>query len=493
VFSSDRSGIPDLYVWGPDSDELRRITRVLSGAFQPDVSPDGQWIVFTLYGSEGFRLARIPYDPAAWWAPDDAATAVVADVATAGPGSDASEPTAPIGGPARGYSAAATLPPTGWFPQLDLGTALGIGVGAVVDGRDVVARHIWRADAMYYPSGGRLDARANHLYRGWGEVRLELDLAQTWGVLAEGVGLPVDQNVYRADLLRRNRQAALLLRRNWPGWRASRWLGGGVDVRKLTDRWTDGRFDEPFPRPDWPLDLGARLFGGYSSARGYAFSISPEQGELLQFSAEARRLARPLTEESDRSAYARLIGLAQNYRAIDAGGFARHALALRLAAGIEAGAAGPGFGVGGVSGGSVSIVPGVGVDGTLRTFGVRGYAAGARRGDRAVVATAEYRVPIALVERGVRAWPVFLDRVWGDVFVDVGDAWCAHECDVRFGPGPMRAADPLVAVGAELVASTGFGFGPRSLFRGGLAVPLRADASGIRPSPQLYLVGGRSF
>jgi outer membrane protein assembly factor BamA len=129
----------------------------------------------------------------------------------------------------------------------------------------------------------------------------------------------------------------------------------------------------------------------------------------------------------------------------------------------------------------------------VRTFGVRGYPAGAQRGDRALVATAEYRFPLLLVERGVWTWPFFLDRVWGDVFLDAGAGWCARNCERRFVASPRRFT-PLGSAGAELVVGTVLGYDLGVMLRGGVAVPLQAlPATGVRPGPQFYLVGGRSF
>ncbi|HEX2093656.1 MAG TPA: hypothetical protein VHG28_14720, partial [Longimicrobiaceae bacterium] len=169
----------------------------------------------------------------------------------------------------------------------------------------------------------------------------------------------------------------------------------------------------------------------------------------------------------------------------------------RAAAGADLGPRSPGFSVGGTGGGpgpvplAFDLAPG----GSL-TFPVRGYEPGTQRGDRALSATAEYRVPLALVERGFRLLPVFLDRVWGDVFADAGGAWCPGECERGFRSAPRRLR-PLYSVGAELGVDATVGYFVGMTLRGGVAVPLSevSIAGGMprRPSPELYLRFGRSF
>jgi hypothetical protein len=490
VFSSDRGGRSDLYRWDPAADSVWQVTRVRTGAFDPSVAPDGSAIVFSLYGAHGYRIARIPWDPASWPA---VSGAEIVDPA-GGPGAGTT-PTASTGADAasRSYRAIETLPPTGWSPILEHAGALGTGFGASVDGRDVVARHLWQADALVFPTGGRVDLGAWYRFRGIGALTLDLAVDQGWSVLAEDVPIGPDPANETADLLRRSRRVDASVRHDRPGWRSTMWIGSGADVRRLHDEWTSPRSAEEAPLRAWPADVGARLFAGRSSARGYALSISPEDGSIIQLSVETRRFLRPREGETGRRSYLRGVGVAHGYLPIEAGAFARHVVAVRGAAGAEAGAAGPGFGVGGVSGTTAPILGGLGLDGVPRAFGVRGYPAGVQRGDRALAAHAEYRVPLVLVERGYRLWPIFVDRIWTGAFADAAAAWCTATCEPRFGALAARSPDPIASAGAEVAVRLGFGRGRRSIFRAGLAIPLLPDAAGERPGPSAYLVGGRAF
>lgn len=55
-FSSDRTGISNLYAYRFQDGSLEQLTNVLGGAYQPDVSPDGKTLVYVGYGAKGFDL-----------------------------------------------------------------------------------------------------------------------------------------------------------------------------------------------------------------------------------------------------------------------------------------------------------------------------------------------------------------------------------------------------------------------------------------------------
>ena len=100
---------------------------------------------------------------------------------------------------------------------------------------------------------------------------------------------------------------------------------------------------------------------------------------------------------------------------------------------------------------------------------LRGYEQASRFGRWAWAATAEYRFPLALVNRGVGAWPLHLDRLVGSLFTDVGNAW---------EPNPRRG--PLVSIGAEIAAQLLGRYDAPVLLRAGVALPLvDGDGAGV--------------
>jgi Tol biopolymer transport system component len=60
VFSSDVTGIPNLYKVSLDDGTVRRLTNVIGGAFAPDVSPADTTIAFSSYGPDGYEIRLLP-------------------------------------------------------------------------------------------------------------------------------------------------------------------------------------------------------------------------------------------------------------------------------------------------------------------------------------------------------------------------------------------------------------------------------------------------
>jgi hypothetical protein len=80
---------------------------------------------------------------------------------------------------------------------------------------------------------------------------------------------------------------------------------------------------------------------------------------------------------------------------------------------------------------------------------LRGYPVGAVRGRYFAAATAEYRIPLYDVDRGIGSLPFFFTRVGMIPFVDVANAW-ADPTDIR---------NVFVGAGAALVFSFRLGYG----------------------------------
>ena len=119
-----------------------------------------------------------------------------------------------------------------------------------------------------------------------------------------------------------------------------------------------------------------------------------------------------------------------------------------------------------------------------RAFPVRGYRVGTLFGRRAATASAEYRVPLALVGQALGHLPFGLDRLWLSVFGDVGDAW---------EPGESARLHRLRSAGVELVADLTVSYDLPLALRLGVAQPL-ADLRGGGPSrPRAYMAVGSDF
>jgi hypothetical protein len=150
-------------------------------------------------------------------------------------------------------------------------------------------------------------------------------------------------------------------------------------------------------------------------------------------------------------------------------------VAARVAAGWSDGIAPEIFSVGGESGSSVEVIPGV-RRGTRRTFGVRGWDPHSREGTRALATTLEYRFPVSLATWGLG--PVFFDRLSGSLFADAGAGW---------DPTPVAW---IASAGAELALDIAWLYDDAYRLRVGAAFPF---ASVGRPDGKLYVLLGTSF
>ncbi|MBI5510342.1 MAG: PD40 domain-containing protein [Deltaproteobacteria bacterium] len=88
LYESDADGISNLYAYDLADDRYFRVTRVVGGAFQPDVSADGKWLLLRAASGNGFDIFEMPFAPETWtpqaYTPDqgygsESATAAAAD------------------------------------------------------------------------------------------------------------------------------------------------------------------------------------------------------------------------------------------------------------------------------------------------------------------------------------------------------------------------------------------------------------------------------
>ena len=492
LFWSDRSGIPNLYAYdlAPQvaaEDEgaarLRQVTNVLTGAFYPDVSPDGRWIYFSRYHADGFHIERIPFDPSAWREPASLAAmhAEPADPARLLPRSAGS---GQQGGEARPYSAWPTLLPRAWAPVIIDEGEPGFFVGAATFGQDLVGRHAYAVEAAVSVDGSerRLTGAFAYRWAGLGNPVLGIDLSRQWdlaGYVALQDRAPAEVHS-REDVIS---LSSTLTRQRWRT--ASSFTLGAEHV------------DERFFVQDAPgvrlVDERDRLFGlfaraAFNNARSYPFSISREDGITLSIGAR-RRWDRNPSNSVDRT-YDEATAWVAGYKAARVFGFANHVFAVRASGVVRDGPGAPLVDVGGTSGSTLST--GIGDIGSTGSFlPVRGFEEGVRVGTRAWSASIEYRLPIALIGRGSRLRPFYLDRLSASLFADAGDAWCSADERARnsFCAAVADAPSPLVSAGAELGLDVALFFGASSRMRAGVAFPL----NGPGDRPVYYLQVGHSF
>lgn len=442
-FSSDRTGIYDVYELDLDTRETRRHTRVIGGAFDP-IERDGT-LHFVGYRALGYDLVR--HDAAL--APEPAPAA---PPPRPSPPVDADSP-APY--PVRDYAPFDTLRPAWWLPVVGADPG-GPTVGATTLGFDVTGRWSWSAGAWWglatNQPGFAASVRTDALWPALSlQGRRSVEL------------VPGAPEGYLESSLSGRLNASFLFRRQWSAWR--------VDVSwQLAALAPAAALPPGSPPPPAQGLLGTGILTlEYSSVRRWIRSISSEEGRRL--SLEVREssawLGSDFASTSASASWAEFVKLPWS---------AHHVLALRVTGGAGVGALGNRriFGLGGPS--SWSLLSDAA---TLQspTRLLRGYGPNTFTGRAFALATAEYRFPLADLERGFGVLPVFLRRLHGAVFVDAGDA---------FDPGTSPV--PRLGVGAELRTELTFGYLLSGDLRLGYARGLSAGGG-----DQLLLLAGTHF
>lgn len=434
VFSSDRTGVANLYAIEVATGQLRQVTNVVYGAYMPAISPDGRTLVYVGYTARGFDLFRMPFDPSRWIAPGEPVERTGETL-----------PTPPVSGRTRRYDPWQTLLPRTWSVDIGsdgFGTVLSVGTA----GRDVVGNHSYSArvsvglvrgdpsfDVSYWYNGMRPTLRV-HVYRSVGAERWRvgrhepLFAAERWGGETEiSVGFPGLFHSHALSFSYEAQHVAPL---------------GGLPFGPFVDP------NEPAPIPPFRGWLaGVRASWRYSQVQRYTYDISNQEGYELALSMHASdRVLGSSVGEFDMS------WAAAGYVRMPWGPWRRpHVLALRLAGGFgvtDAGAR-PIFFLGGFP--SYQVVDFITALITLSASGgvaLRGYPPFSRAGNQYHLLNVEYRFPIVQIDRGPVTNPVYVQRLYGGAFVDIGNAYFNR----------FRWDALAVGTGAELLADVVFGF-----------------------------------
>lgn len=469
LWASDRGGVRNLWAYDLEAPEgelaTYRVTGESGGAFDPEISPDGERLAYVAHTGRGFVLRVVPFDPAAW---------VPESLAPGPPDSVPDRYGDGAGGPARAYSPWPSLLPTFWLPTWTGSNAeQGAFLGVLTLGVDVVGRHAYGVVAALATETADVEAAAAYTYSGLGNPDLGLEGEQDWELL-----FPIADSAGTTHVLRRERRAALSARWVWPRFRHVESLTAGLEIRRRALTPADPRFDLPAVLRPHLTEYGADLQFRHSTARAYPFSISPERGWRAALRARAFRVA-----EDPHLWFASLRARLRAYVPIHAFGFARHALAVQLAGAASIYDGRPElFALGGIPGDSEPLLPGLSLGDVDSDHPVRGFAEGVAVGDRVAAASLEYRFPIALVSRGLGLTPIYVDRLSGGLFLDAGAAWAP-------GTGSRRE---LAAAGVEASLDLIFSHSVLYRLRGGLARRLHARP-GTRLGWEVYAAVGIGF
>jgi Tol biopolymer transport system component len=469
LWSSDRSGIPNLYAVSidPQSGEpgpIRQITNMLGGSAYPSVDPSGMWIYFSSYQAHGWDVERIRFDPGTWFdpLPMQARFSERGEPAERLGPESTDQPSALSGADSKPYSVMQTIWPRAWEPIFRSGVSrqgrrvLRRGFGARVDGQDLVGRHAYGLEGVVRGSG-RTEVGGSYTYLGKGNPLFGFSFRQDHDIAG-----PFDVETDQGDSVRvfvGERERALRGRATFVRQRMRSRASVSFSTAHIWERLEvlDENLEEsPLVHRSPRSRLGeASATLSYSNTRSHPFSTTAETG----FGGFLRVLARhelslPGSERGisgmDRG-FRDVIGRVRGYHAFSGPGFSRHVFAWR---GSFGGAFGPGadrfhFDVGGAPGRVENLTGFELFGGRPLLFPVRGYDAGHRSGRYAWTASAEYRFPIANVHGAWGFFPLHIDRVSGSLFIDGGNAWGdSFEAEILNPRGST-----LGSVGAELQVS----------------------------------------
>jgi len=450
AFSWDGSGLPQVYRCG-DARGCEVLSADPWGARHPAVAADGS-LLYTTPRADGWQLrrARAGAGPMPALAPrvafDSAPAAVTRET---------------------GYAWWPSLRPHFWLPlYADAGVAGGF-FGAFTAGSDAIGRFAYAARGLVGP-GARLSGSLAVVSDAWANPTLDLWGARDWS----GIG----RTITGVAVLQREDDAAV-----GATWVTRRWrTRASLRVAAEYER------DRFLTEPDTVVTavcpgcvsqdlLGAAVTVTLAHAVVAPLVISAQDG--VSWSMTARRQERQGGPEWANELRSRLA----LYLHLPTAGFAFPVVAARISAATATGPAAGLFGVGGVSGGIVPL-PAAAL-GSRRSFPVRGYAADAATGQRAIAASVELRLPLALVGEGVGHLPVGIDRVSLSLFGDAGDAWSSGGL-----PTPPR----LRSLGGEIVGDLLFPSDLPIRLRAGVGWPLVAAPDGTTGA-RGYLVLGSDY
>lgn len=401
-FSSDRSGIFNLYVYDLASKQISQLSNVIGGAFTPSVTPDGNDIAFSNYSSLGFDIHVLENKPATWKAvgeyrdPYPAMSYIDKGVITE----------------QSSYNPLPTLYPRFWLPYLGYSAYSGTLGGFITFGSDAVQRHSYVLSALYGPSKNRAWYDLNYRYDGsFPSLRLiAQDMDMTYSSLLEQKSGFIAQENYveRARVLDASVIFPLLEldQQNELSFGYRRKIMGGLSQ---VPPWTG--YDGVIPAQGVLASGRASYY--FNNAKKYGYSISLENGQSIELGYE--QLSKNIGSDFNLKKYS-----VDWHEYIDFP-FDHHVLLLRAYAGKSIGDVIPqrAFQLGGDNPGDLTV------NVIEQNIYLRGYPVNKYRGQKVGLMSAEYRFPVKNLEKGFSNTPFFFKRVHGAVFAEAGNAWDA--------------------------------------------------------------------
>ncbi|MBW2731555.1 MAG: PD40 domain-containing protein [Deltaproteobacteria bacterium] len=456
-FSSDRTGIFNLYCQPLTGGELMQLTNVLGGVFGAAFSPSGDRVVYVGFGVRGFDLHQMKLDPARFLrASPYINTRRFSRGAPAVVSTDF--PIEPQNATSRPYSPLRTLYPRSWL--FNVGTdAFGTSVGLEVSGTDVIGRHQYLLISNVSTSRGYVSYLASYNYnRFW--PGLHLDAGRTLGPRG-GLMVDGDQRSYVEEnfgfgaslslpVLRIPRHA---IRINL-GYRLNAFRDEPETEALVLPGMTSPRL------PETGLLSGVTASVTYSSVERSLGAISADGGRHLSIGMRVDNEVFGSDYLSTQVTWSWAEYLKMPW--LD-----HHVLAARYAGGVARGdfKRRGFFFIGGFP--EQNVIQAVIDQAPLGGAYLRGYAPGTFYGDQYHLLNIEYRAPLWQIERGLSSLPLYFNRIHLAAFADVGHAFFGD-----FEPDALK-----VGVGGEALVEFVVGYFVPLTLRIGYARGLMSDGS----------------
>ena len=413
-FSSDRSGIFNLYASDIKENQLFRLTNVITGAFEPAISPDGQELAFIQYHASGYELHLTKTHNLLWKPVEDSEDtgdgSLYRDYYTQNENTHRDTENRPLcyTYQTKDYSSWESISPTYWTPYFAL-TSKDLYLGFSSLAQDYLKFYnipfnlAWGvfSPALYYDIEFYDYSRKPFLSVSWqGETLLEnneiknfFDAEYTSSIYQAKLNFPRKGYTSQQDSARYFSENISL----------------GFQNKLYSYNIEENDSDTTFSKKINSLILNYR----YNDTESYQSSISPEIGSSFSLSYQHANkiIGSDLT-------FNKILFDGRKYFPLPA---QNQVIALRLVAG---------FSTDGLNKkekfylGGNSSNPGLNTVNN-NSFPLRGFSASSFSGNNLISASLEYRFPIMTVEKKIGFdWAsIFLDRVSGSLFIDTGQAW----------------------------------------------------------------------
>ena len=482
-FSSDRTGIYNIFAFSLPDKKLYQVTNVLGGAFQPSLSPDGKQLAFISYHATGYELHLMKVDPDQNSNPNtdsnqwteveiECVEPVIMAVTAQQFNNDLNTSSNSKNNyPIHPYHPLTSFwPPTYWIPAAQL-TENDLGIGFSTELKDVLGFYSLPLNITYGILNNNLNYNLNYYnYNHFPIINFYLSgnavLTSPTSWWKEGkTGI----NIYFPF---KGQTASTT---NSRPYRQIFSLGYQYEKSSTTDTSSPSDTD---PQKITSLKLGY----SYSDAEKYGFSISPELGKSFSLTYEHADKALGGDYTFDK-----LLFDGRKFIPLPS---LRHTLSLRLIAGHSSADIldREKFKLGGnYSADNLSNIE-------VKNFSLRGYKPATLKGNNLLLTSLEYRFPLANIEHSIKLGPLslFLERLSGTLFIDIGNAWESASVNINITNEENEISsiwqDFKSSIGAELKADFNYQYDSPFTLRLGAAKAL-TDPKGY----DIYIILGTSF